>query len=76
MARNFLILVGIAAIPAFIAVWYFMKQWLATFAYHTDMNYLLFGAAFIIVLLITLLTTGFHALKAARGNPITSLRYE
>ncbi len=76
LTRNFLILVGIAAIPAFIAVWYFMKQWLGTFAYHTEMNYLLFGAALVIVLLITLMTTGFHALRAAKGNPIESLRYE
>lgn len=76
LTRNFLILVAIAAIPAFLIVWYFMKQWLGTFAYHTEMNYFLFGAALVIVLLITLLTTGFHALRAAKGNPIESLRYE
>ena len=76
LTRNFLILVAIAAIPAFIGGWYFMKQWLATFAYHTEMNFLLFGLALFIVLIITLLTTGFHALRAAQGNPIESLRYE
>lgn len=76
LTRNFIILVGIAAIPAFIAVWYFMTKWLDTFAYHTEMNYWLFGLAFMIVLLITILTTGYHAWRAAVGSPITSLRYE
>jgi len=76
LTRNFIVLVGIAAIPAFVAVWYFMTKWLDTFAYHTEMNYWLFGLAFVIVLLITLLTTGYHAWQAAKGNPITSLRYE
>lgn len=76
LTRNFVFLVALATIPAFIAAWYFMSQWLETFSYHTSMNFWLYAAAFIIVALITVLATGYHALKAARSNPVRALKYE
>ena len=76
LTRNFVLLVALASIPAFIAAWYFMSKWLGTFSYHTDMNYTLYGLAFLVVVLITLFTTGYHALKAARGNPVEALKFE
>ena len=76
LTRNFVILVAIAIIPACLAAFYFMNQWLGTFSYHTQMNFWLYGLAFVLVALITLLTTGYHALKAAQGNPVEALRYE
>lgn len=76
LTRNFVVLVAIATIPAFIAAFYFMNQWLGTFSYHTQMNFWLYGLAFVTVALITLMTTSYHALKAARGNPVEALRYE
>lgn len=76
LTRNFVVLVALATIPAFIAAFYFMNQWLGTFSYHTSMNFWLYGLAFLLVALITMLTTSYHALKAARGNPVEALRYE
>ncbi|MEO1626417.1 MAG: FtsX-like permease family protein, partial [Bacteroidota bacterium] len=76
LTKSFVLLVIIAAIPAFVLAWYFMNSWLGTFAYHTDMNYWLFALAFFIVVVLTVLTTGFHALRASKGNPVDSLRYE
>lgn len=76
LTRNFVLLVALATIPAFIAAWYFMSQWLETFSYHTSMNYWLYGSAFVIVAFITILATGYHALKAAHGNPVEALKYE
>ncbi|MEO1517734.1 MAG: ABC transporter permease [Bacteroidota bacterium] len=76
LTKSFVLLVVIAAIPAFVLAWYFMNSWLGTFAYHTDMNYWLFALAFFIVVVLTVLTTGFHALRASKGNPVDSLRYE
>lgn len=76
LTRNFLVLVVLAALPAFVAAWFFANNWLNTFAYHTSMNYTLYFFAFFIVILLTLLTTGYFALKAARNNPIKALRYE
>ncbi len=76
LTRNFVVLVALATLPAFGAAWYFMTKWLDTFAFHAGMNYWLYGLAFIIVVSITLLTTGYFALKAATRNPVESLRYE
>lgn len=76
LTRNFLLLVALACIPAFLIAWYFMTKWLGTFAYHTNMNYILYGLAFMVVIFITLLTTGYHALKAAQSNPVDSLKWE
>ncbi|MEM8909657.1 MAG: FtsX-like permease family protein, partial [Bacteroidota bacterium] len=76
LTRSFLVLVSLAAIPAFAAAWYFMNRWLDTFSYHTEMNYWLFALAFVLTLAITFLMTGYHALKAATGNPIEALRSE
>ncbi len=76
LTSNFVWLVALAALPAFIAAWYFMTKWLDTFAYHANMNYLLFGLAFIMVVGITIFTTGYHALRAAKSNPVESLKWE
>ncbi|MCB0630399.1 MAG: FtsX-like permease family protein [Saprospiraceae bacterium] len=76
LTNNFVLLVIIATIPACIAAWYFMNKWLASFSYHANMNYWLYGLAFILVVLITIFTTGYHAMKAARSNPVKALKYE
>lgn len=76
LTQNFLFLVALAAIPAFVAAWYFMTRWLDTFAYHTSMNYWLYGLAILLTALITLATTSYHALRAAHSNPAEALRYE
>ncbi|MEM7372595.1 MAG: ABC transporter permease [Bacteroidota bacterium] len=76
LTKHFAILVAIAAIPAFAAGWFVMREWLESFAYHADMNYLLYIGAFLGTMLITLLTTGYHALKAAKADPVHALKYE
>ncbi|MBK8501119.1 MAG: ABC transporter permease [Saprospiraceae bacterium] len=76
LTRNFVLLVALASIPAFIGAWYFMSKWLDTFSYHANLNYWLFALSLMIVILITLMTTGYHAFKAAVRNPINSLRDE
>ena len=76
LTRDFLKLVGIAALPAFGIAWYFMRKWLNSFVYHTDFNLLLFVQALVLTLFITLLATGFHAWRASRLNPAQALKYE
>lgn len=76
LTRNYLVLVTVAAIPAFWAGWYFMGKWLDTFAFHTEINFLFFALALFSIILIALTTTGFYALKAALTNPVKSLRSE
>ena len=76
LTSNFVLLVALATPPAFVAAWYFMTQWLDTFTYHTEMNYGLYFLAFILTVIITVMATGYHALKAAWANPVNALKYE
>jgi putative ABC transport system permease protein len=53
-----------------------MSRWLQDFAYQVAIDFGVFVLAGTLILSITLLTTGYHVMKAARMNPIKSLRYE
>ncbi|MEM9723493.1 MAG: ABC transporter permease [Bacteroidota bacterium] len=76
LTKDYLQLIAIAAIPGALLAWFTMKNWLEGFAYHTSMNYGLFAIAFIILAVLTLLTTGYFALKATRLNPADALKAE
>ena len=53
-----------------------MHRWLEGFAYHVDLNPLVFVAASVLALLIALATVSGHALMVARTRPVEALRYE
>jgi putative ABC transport system permease protein len=74
MTKDFILLVVIAAVPAFVTAWYIISQWLENFAARTDTNFLLFGLILLFTLLLTFITTGLHALKAAQLNPVETLK--
>lgn len=76
LTRNFVLLVVLGAIPAFLAAWYFMKIWLDTFSYHANMNFWLYGLALLTVVALTIFTTGYFAIRAAQRNPVKALKYE
>ena len=76
IAKDFLILVVLAALPAFGFTWYFINEWLQDFAYRTEMNYLIFGLVLIGTLVLTLGVTGLHAVRATGVNPAESLKSE
>lgn len=54
------------------------RAWLGSFAYRIELNsqFAYFITATILALLIAGLTVSFQALRAARANPVDSLRYE
>lgn len=76
LIKDFLLLVLIAVLIAFPLAWYGMGQWLQGFAYRISIGPLEFGIAALSVTIITLMTVGFQALKAALVNPVKSLRSE
>jgi putative ABC transport system permease protein len=53
-----------------------MDKWLQGFAYHISISVWMFVAAGFTSVLISLLTVGFQATKAALMNPVKSLRSE
>ncbi|HEV2353167.1 MAG TPA: FtsX-like permease family protein, partial [Puia sp.] len=74
--KDFAVLVGIAALIAFPIAWWFMYEWLNTFAYRTAMSWWIFIAAGLAALAIALLTVSIQTVRAAVANPIRSLRSE
>ncbi|HXB30112.1 MAG TPA: hypothetical protein VNW49_09850, partial [Puia sp.] len=61
---------------AFPLAWWFMYQWLQSFAYRINIGPEVFLITGTCVVLITLLTISIQALKAALVNPVSSLRSE
>jgi predicted permease len=76
LTKDFLKLVFIAVLIAFPLSWLMMNQWLHGFAYRIDIGPVVFLMACAAVILITVLTVSFQAIKAALVNPVKSLRSE
>lgn len=76
LSKEILILIFIANLIAWPTAWYFMNKWLSGFAYHIEMNILVFIIAGMLALVITLITIGSQTIKAALTNPATILRNE
>ncbi len=76
IARSFVFLVALSALIAFPVAYYFMHKWLEIFPYKSGLSAAIFLISALVILLITLLTVGFHTIKAAVGNPSKSLRTE
>jgi predicted permease len=76
LTKDFLKLVAIAVLIAFPLAWYLMNQWLNSFAYRISIGPAVFLIASAAVVVITILTVSFQAIKAALANPVKSLRSE
>jgi putative ABC transport system permease protein len=69
-------LVLLANIMAWPVAWYLLQRWLQGFLYRTPIRFDIFIAAGLIALAISLVTISGQSIKAARANPVDSLRYE
>jgi putative ABC transport system permease protein len=56
--------------------WYLMNKWLQNFAYKTELSWWIFALAGIIAMGVALLTVSWQSWRAAKRNPVESLRYE
>jgi putative ABC transport system permease protein len=76
LSREFVKWVVIANVIAAPIAYYLANGWLEDFAYHIPMSWWFFALAFAVTVLIALLTVSYQSGRAARGNPVDSLRYE
>lgn len=76
ISQEILLLIGIAVLIAWPAAWFFSRNWLNDFAYRIDLTVMPFLVSLAIAIFIALLTTSFHAIRAALQNPADSLRHE
>ncbi|HZY79779.1 MAG TPA: FtsX-like permease family protein [Cyclobacteriaceae bacterium] len=73
---RFVLPVLIAMIIAAPLAWFTMDKWLSGFAYHVNFNWALVAIAGCAALAISLLTVSYESYKAARINPVKTLRSE
>ncbi|SDM58794.1 putative ABC transport system permease protein [Catalinimonas alkaloidigena] len=76
LSREFALLVGVAFLVSVPLSLWIMHRWLDAFAYRTDLSWQPFALAGGAALVVALLSVGLQSLKAARSNPVRSLRSE
>lgn len=76
LCKEIFLLIVLALLIATPLAWYFMHEWLQSFAYRTPLSGWLFVAAGAAAIGIALFTVGFQAMKAALADPVKSLRTE
>jgi putative ABC transport system permease protein len=73
---QFSVPVLIANLIAWPIAWYYLQDWLKSFAYRVDLSPFYFAGVGMAALLIAWVTILGHALRVARANPVHALRYE
>ena len=73
-SKEFLILLSVSFLFAIPFVWYFMAQWLQSFAYRVELSPFVFIAGYAGSILIAGATVGYKSYQAAVVNPINALK--
>jgi putative ABC transport system permease protein len=76
LSRDFIMLVLISSVIAFPIAWWAINKWLQDFAYRAGISWWLFIVAGALSLFIALATVSIQAVRAAKANPVRSLRTE
>ena len=76
MNKEFLIWVILSMILAIPLAIYLINKWLESFAYKTEIGWLTYAFAGLIMLTTVVLTVTLQSWKAATKNPVDALRYE
>ncbi len=76
LSKDFLLLVLLATVASVPLAWWAMSRWLQDFVYRTPLSAWFFIATVLISGVVALLTVGTQTWKAARANPVKSLRSE
>ncbi|SNY94920.1 ABC transporter permease [Flagellimonas pacifica] len=76
LSKDFLKLVIVSCFIAVPISYYVMNGWLQEYPYRVILKWWIFALAMIGAVLVTVLTVSFQAIRAARANPVKSLRTE
>jgi len=76
LSKEFLQLVTLSCLIAFPLAWWFMNSWLKDYSYRAPIHWWIFALAGSAAVSIALLTVSALAIRAARANPVKSLRTE
>ena len=75
-SKDFVRLVVIASLIAVPVVYFAADKWLANYAFHINLDWIIFFIPVLMLLAIALLTISVQTLRAALSNPVSSLRSE
>jgi ABC-type antimicrobial peptide transport system permease subunit len=75
-SSELLLLIGISFLLAAPVAYWLSSSWLQDFEYSISIDIWVFVVAIGLTFLVSALTTGFRSLKAAKANPVDSLRSE
>lgn len=76
LTRELTLLILFVAVVATPVAYYLMNMWLDNYAFKVEIRFGIYTIPAILILLIVLLTIGFHTYKAATADPVKSLKYE
>lgn len=76
IAKEIVLLIGVATLIAWPLIYYVAKNWLQNYHYRISLNVFDFLIGFVVAILITLITISYRTIKSAKANPVNSLRYE
>ncbi|HKZ36255.1 MAG TPA: ABC transporter permease [Chryseolinea sp.] len=76
VSKDYILLMLVAIVLSVPLAWWIMTEWLSDFAYKITLTWWIFAIPSFAVITIAMLTVSIHTLKAARTNPVKSLRYE
>jgi putative ABC transport system permease protein len=76
VSKEFVRLVLVANLVAWPLAYFGMRRWLEGFAYRISIKPDLFLAAGVMAMTVALFTVAIHSVRAARANPVDSLKYE
>lgn len=76
LAKSFVKWVVLANIIAWPVAFFMMKAWLQSFVYRISLSWWIFIVSGLMALTVALLTVSWQSVKAARANPVDSLKYE
>jgi len=76
LSKDFGRLILIAFLLAVPGAWYAVRIWLEGYAYRTTIGVPVYVLAGVLTLLVAFLTMSYQSIKAARNNPVDSLRME
>jgi putative ABC transport system permease protein len=76
LGRDFVRLVGVAALIALPVAWFGADRWLRNYAFHVQVGWVMLVLPPLVLLFAALVTVGFQSAKAALANPVDSLKTE
>lgn len=76
LSQEYIKIIVIANLIAWPMSYYFMNNWLDTFAYRISVNWSIFLLAAVATALVAGITVSYQSIKAAISNPINALRNE